>query len=150
MSDTLFDPGPRQFTATPFGISFVVEGAVVPQSKPKNSRVVYVGLGEPRTWREKVSKIAHELMDGQPLFTGPLMLYVKFEIARPDSHYQAGRMTSRARQPSGKPSIYSLASPLLDALTGIVWKDQGQIVDQRFLKWYGSKHITEVKVGISL
>lgn len=150
MTETLFDPGPRHFAATPFGISFVIEGAVVPQSKPKNERVVYVRLGEPRSWKELVSKVAHELMDGKPLFTGPLMLFAKFEIARPESHYKDGTLTSRMKQPLKGVSIYHLSSPLLDALTGVVWKDQAQIVDQRLIKWYGAKHLTEVKIGIAL
>jgi Holliday junction resolvase RusA-like endonuclease len=94
-------------------------------------------------WKERVAMFAREAFDGDPL-TGPLEVEFAFTVARPKGHHGSGRNAmslkrSAPRHPIGRPDTTKLIRAAEDALKGIVWGDDSQIVRQTGTKEYGTR-----------
>ena len=91
-------------------------------------------------WREAVGWAGQGAMrKGQPLpggkrtpackpFSGPLYVVFTFTMPRPR------RPTHQ--HPVGRPDVTKLVRAAEDALTGVCWVDDAQIVSQNATKWY--------------
>lgn len=104
-----------------------------------------------RPWKQEVAAVAYQAMAGGPLLTGPLDLRVVFYVARPRGHYGTGRNADRVRPsappyPAVKPDVTKLVRGLEDACTGVVWRDDAQVVIQRVRKVYGAPERADVEV----
>lgn len=102
-------------------------------------------------WKKTVAQVAGAEMIGRELLAGPLLLEVTFWMPRPKGHYGTGRNAERLkdsapRYPIVKPDTTKLLRALEDALTGIVWRDDAQIVTQIVQKSYGTPARAEVRV----
>lgn len=98
-----------------------------------------------KEWRRTVAAHASNVMGSDEPLTGPLRVDFTFFMPRPDSHYGTGRNvgTLKASAPyyhTVKPDRTKLTRSTEDAMTGIVWRDDAQIVDGRTIKRY-------VKIG---
>ncbi len=97
-----------------------------------------------RDWRSCVADqatIAMRKLGLAPL-TGPLRVRFAFNMPRPKGHYGTGRnakavKASSAQWPATKPDTTKLIRSAEDACTGIIWRDDAQIVDQSAVKVYG-------------
>ena len=83
--------------------------------------------------------------------TAPVVVTIGFYFARPRGHYGTGRNAStvRAAAPARMttmPDVDKLARCALDALTGIVFRDDAQIVDLHAVKRYGEPERAEIMV----
>jgi len=93
-------------------------------------------LGE---WRQQVAYAARQVFSGE-LITGPVELRLTFARPRPQGHLHAGRKNagevkaSAPEFPTTKPDLTKLTRAVEDALTGVVWKDDSQIVEQHIRK----------------
>lgn len=88
-------------------------------------------------WRNTVAATAREAMAGRKKYTGALELSVVFYLPRPKSHYGVkGLLPSAREHPIVKPDTTKLMRSTEDALTGIVWKDDAQVVEQTAIKRY--------------
>jgi Holliday junction resolvase RusA-like endonuclease len=90
-------------------------------------------------WRAVVSLAGSEAFL-VPL-TGPLSVSFSFAMPRPGSHYGTGRNADKLKpsSPAGhtsKPDITKLIRSTEDALKGIAWVDDSQIVSQSAGKMY--------------
>lgn len=124
------------------------EFVIMGQPRPAGSKrhigngVVIDSSGEKgRNWRASIQAVAREQFTGE-LLRGPLVVYMTFFAPRPKSHYGSGRNSGRLKDdapqyPTGRPDVLKLARAVEDALTGIVWADDGQIVDEILAKRYG-------------
>lgn len=85
-----------------------------------------------------------EAEDATPT-TGPVYLRLRFRFRRPASHYTArGQLTARApRYHVQRPDRDKLERAVADALTGIVWRDDSQIIDGRASKSWAVAGIHE-------
>ncbi len=93
-------------------------------------------------WRTAVATEARGVMGDTPELTGPLALTVTFSLPRPQSHYGSGRNAGvlKASAPSHvptKPDVDKLLRAVLDALTGVAWKDDAQVASVHATKTYG-------------
>lgn len=93
-------------------------------------------------WRAKVALAASHLFEDGPL-TGPLKVSFKFVMPRPKSHYGTGRKIDQLKAdapeyPTGKPDRTKLMRSTEDALTGIAWVDDAQIVAGPVYKAYAT------------
>src|SRR4051812_14282281 len=75
-------------------------------------------------------------------FDGPLGLSVRFTLRRPKGHFGTGRnagvvKASACLWPIVKPDATKLVRAIEDALTGVVWTDDAQVVEQLATKCYG-------------
>jgi Holliday junction resolvase RusA-like endonuclease len=94
-------------------------------------------------WKQEVAGTALSACGGEPLLLdGPLILDVKFFLRRPQGHYRTGRNAHLLRDsapgyPTTKPDTTKLVRAAEDALTGIVWRDDCQVVYTIASKHYG-------------
>jgi len=137
MSDqpTIFDhtplPGqpPVQLDAVR-EVSFFVPGTPAPQGSKKAFRNQYTGRIQMTEssknvgpWRERVALAAHNAMGGGPVLAGPIMVCLNFVLPRPKSTPK--RTTPPAVK---KPDLDKLERAVLDALTGVCFADDSQVI----------------------
>jgi len=77
------------------------------------------------------------------LLDGPIGLTLVFTLARPRGHFGTGRNHQSLRAgapvwPAKRPDTTKLIRAVEDALTGIVWRDDAQVVEQYAAKRYGA------------
>lgn len=106
-----------------------------------------------KSWKQEVRSAAVEAADqaGWSLARGPLSLLVIFTITRPASHFGTGKnadqvKASAPRYPASKPDATKLVRAVEDALTGVIWYDDAQIVNQAVYKRYGDRDSCSVSV----
>jgi Holliday junction resolvase RusA-like endonuclease len=124
----------RQVLNRKTGQTFVVDDN--PRSKP---------------WQELVASAAAAALDGARALEGPLLLEVDFYLARPPGHYGTGRNAGNVKDsapafPAVRPDATKLLRGLEDALTGLVWRDDAQVVTQTARKRYGWPERAEVTI----
>jgi hypothetical protein len=86
-----------------------------------------------------------------PLWDGPLGLAVIFTLRRPKGHFGTGRNAGVVRAsacpwPIVKPDATKLLRSIEDALTGVVWTDDAQVVEQLATKRYGEPEGAHVQI----
>jgi Holliday junction resolvase RusA-like endonuclease len=131
-------------------IEFFVHGDPVPQGRPRFRRVKpksgaeFVQTYDParsREWKEHIQKHVKKLSP-TPFEKGvPLALHLIFYLKRPLSHFGTGKnagilKASAPRFPVGVPDLDNLEKAVKDALKGITWHDDGQVVIVRKTKEY--------------
>lgn len=103
-------------------------------------------------WRARVSQIAAQAMEGMELLAGPVTMNVTFVLGRPKAHYRTGRNAHLLRDgqpvaPCSTPDVDKLLRGVLDALTGTVFADDGQVVAVVARKVFGWPERCEVSAG---
>jgi crossover junction endodeoxyribonuclease RusA len=90
-----------------------------------------------KKWQAVVKISAMQFYTGKPL-DGPLVVSFSFYLPRPKSHtYTDGRLKSDApAYPTVKPDVLKLSRAIEDALTGICYNDDSQIVTEVLMKRY--------------
>lgn len=137
-------------------VTFVVHGRAQPvgskRAFPRKGGGVIVAPDNPkaRPWMEAVAAVAAEAAGSEPM-TGAVVLSATFVLARPRGHFGQGRNSERVRPsapsyPGSRPDLSKLVRGLEDALTGSVWRDDGQVVRYAVDKVYGWPERTEVVV----
>ena len=101
-------------------------------------------------WKQDVKKFAVDAYKGVPM-GGPLRVTVTFVRPRPRSHYGTGKKADMVKPsapefPIVKPDTTKLWRSTEDALTGIIWKDDAQVVDQFTKKRYGPRPGAEITI----
>ena len=127
------------------GIEFFVEGVPAPQgSKRHVGRGILIESSKRvKPWRSDVRIAAQEARgDRSPApKPRPIYLTLTFWFPRPKSHYGTGRNASilKLSAPTSmtvKPDIDKLERAILDALTGVLWEDDSQVVHLAATKGY--------------
>ena len=122
-------------------ISFSVAGIPKPQGSKhafhhaKTGRVMMVeSCAALKDWRASVAYHAASQYTGTPV-KAPLSLTVTFFLPRPHNHYGTGRNASTVKKqapvcPTKKSGgdLDKLVRGICDALTGIIWEDDSQVV----------------------
>ena len=119
----------------------VVEGEVVPKGRARITRsgIAYTPK-KTRDYENKLAFFAAEVMKDSPLLEGPLWVCVRVSVSIPESWSKKKRALALAGEikPIGRPDLDNYIK-ILDALNGIVWKDDSQIVEISAFKYYGEK-----------
>jgi Holliday junction resolvase RusA-like endonuclease len=130
-------------------VTFTVLGPPQPQGSKTTGRT---HTGQPylresnrhlQPWRQAIAAAALEAMNGHPALTGPLRLHALFIFTRPANHYGTGRNAERLK-PSAPPYVQTrpdtdkLLRAIGDALAGIVYRDDNQLVIVHAEKHYGT------------
>lgn len=94
----------------------------------------WVSQSNPKTipWREVISHTAREEMrrNGTAQLTGAVAVFASFYLPRPKS------LPAKYHAPVSKPDVDKLARALLDALTGVAWVDDSQVIHLSVSKHY--------------
>lgn len=97
-----------------------------------------------KPWRKKVADAALEAWDGQPMLEGPVRVRARFMFERPASHYGTGRNAGVLKRVINwvtshqKGDIDKHLRSVLDALTGVVFKDDCQVAEVAAWKVYAA------------
>lgn len=102
-----------------------------------------------KDWKRTVAQVAAEHQ--AELLEGPLAVELIFYVPRPKGHYGTGRNAGTVRpsapaHPTTRPDVLKLARGVEDALTGVIWRDDAQIVDERLVKRYGAPARCEIRI----
>lgn len=139
--------------------AFFVPGLPLPEPRPRatsiNGRAHVYKPATARDWKALVRLSAAQVMLGAPL-AGPLRVGLTFRFPRPAGHFGTGRNATRLRStapawPVGNRSdIDNLAKGVLDAMSGVVFLDDRQVVELDARKLYTRSEAPGVAVGVSL
>ena len=130
----------------------VIKFFVVGIPKPAGSKRVFVNKKTMRAivtddsgqagtdWRGDVKAVALRVMDTPPI-AGPVYLDLEFRFPRPQSHISKTKAGKRLKASApyfhtNKPDTTKLIRGVEDSLTGIVWRDDSQVVTQSAHKRY--------------
>ena len=135
-------------------INIVIEGEPVAQGRPRyTTKGGYARAYDPaksRRWKQYVASIALQAMRGNPPMEGALSLSVVVyrSIPKSWSKVKKAKAVSGEIRPITRPDLDNYVKGLKDALSGIVYKDDAQIVDyhEPFGKFYSDKPRVEIEV----
>jgi Holliday junction resolvase RusA-like endonuclease len=90
-----------------------------------------------KNWMASVAQRSREVYQGGWM-TGPLELEIRFYMARPKGHYRKSQTLkdSAPRRHYQKPDTTKLLRAVEDALTGVLWRDDSQIVILHISKYW--------------
>lgn len=142
---------------TDWPISITVTG----KAEPAGSKTAFVIPGTNRAsvvdankkakpWKQNVAAAAVEQYMGEALSCA-VDVEMIFVMARPKAHFGTGRNADLLKdhaplQPTVAPDVLKLARGVEDALTGIVYRDDAQIVNESLQKRYGNHPRVEIRV----
>jgi len=92
-------------------------------------------------WKKVVAQEARRHYSGE-LLTGPIRLRLTFVRVRPKGHFGSGKNAAIVKSsapgwPTARPDLLKLARGVEDSLTGVVWQDDAQIVEEILEKRWG-------------
>lgn len=111
----------------------VPQGSMSPFIHHRTGRVVTPQKKSVLAWRDTVAAVARANYRGDPT-PDPVRVILAFELTRPRSHYGTGRNDGQLKPSApmwcvGRPDLDKLCRAVLDALTGVIWCDDSQVVD---------------------
>jgi len=136
-------------------LSFDTLGLPVPQGSKRVVRGHLIDANAPklRPWRADLKAAAKEAMADEPPNVGPVRVHATFYFPRPRNHYGTGRNLGKVKETAPiwvavRPDLDKLERALLDALTGVVWRDDAQVVALNTAKVY-TDAMPRVRVVVS-
>ena len=129
-------------------VVFIVWADPVAKGRPRFGRGRTYTPKKTRDYEEKVAEIARREMGASPPFADAVRLDVTACFPPPQSWPSWKRMAalSGAVGHTGRPDLDNIAKAVSDALNGIVYQDDGQVIEMRFCKKYAHRPAVEVKV----
>ena len=131
-------------------IKFTVFGEPVAQARPRVTRYGAYDLPKCKAYKDDIAyhakKYAHHAAND--LYERNLRLVVRIyrRIPKAFSRAKAEAAERGDIRPVTKPDTDNYLKGVADALKGIVWKDDSQVVDMYCGKWYSTKPRTEIEV----
>ena len=116
----------------------------------KTGRIIITDANpKAKDWKASVAHAACEVV--AEVLTCPLAVRMDFIFTRPKGHYGSGKncgalKDSAPPHPAGRPDCGKAARGTEDALTGIVWRDDSQIVTEVLTKRYGPQAGCRIRV----
>ena len=139
-------------------IQFYVAGVPKPSGSKRGffiksiNRVVITDANKnSKDWKQDVKEEAIKHAPGVKLLECPLRVSLEFFMTRPKSHYRSGKNAHLLKDdapafPKSKPDVLKLARGVEDAITGIIWLDDSQIVTELLTKRYADKPGVQVNI----
>jgi Holliday junction resolvase RusA-like endonuclease len=134
-----------------FQMNFMVEGTPIGKGRPKFARRGnFVSTYTPtktRNYEDIIKAAATEAMTEPPIET-PISVFVYIAVPVPVSYSKKRTRDclSHVEKPMKKPDIDNVAKCFLDAMNGIVYRDDSQVVSLHVTKEYGTVGMVEVMV----
>ena len=132
-------------------IEFTIPGNPVPQGRPRagraGRRIVMYDPKESREYKRYVSLIARQHAP-KTLLKGPLSVRIKIYRKIPKSTTKKDRalISEGIKRPVTKPDTDNYTKSVLDALNGIIYKDDSQVTDLYASKYYSDNPRVELKI----
>jgi len=125
-------------------IEFTVPGQPQGKGRPRIGRVAeHVRMFTPEKtvkYESVVALFAHQAMQGRPLLAGPVEVAMEMVLTIPASwpRVRRERAENGAIFPTTKPDIDNTVKAIFDAINGVVWGDDVQVVSLTARKTYGA------------
>lgn len=132
-------------------VRFVVPGNPVGKGRPRAAKrgknIVLYTPEKTASYESTVALAASQAMAGRPLITGPAEVLMTMVVSVPKSWSKRKQADALAGQtmPTTKPDMDNVLKAIFDAINGIVWNDDVQVVGLRARKVYGATpgvHVT--------
>lgn len=137
-------------------IYFIVDGKVQPKQRPKVYRNKYTGQVRAMTPKEtvdyenKVKASFYEACDGEKFFlTGAVQMTVNVYVAIAKSTPKKTRekmLTGELKPITRTGDLDNLFKAISDALNGVAYDDDSQIIDATIRKFYGEQAKAEITI----
>jgi Holliday junction resolvase RusA-like endonuclease len=118
----------------------VPQGSVVAHVRGGRASIHYASGSGLAVWRNQVTSAAQDAWGLDNVYGGPMGVALIFRMKRPRNHYRdlqgTVRPAMRDARPDVMPDLDKLVRAVLDALTGVVWRDDGQVCDIMASKVY--------------
>lgn len=105
-----------------------------------------------KPFQESISAAAAAAMEesGQEVMDGPICLCVRVFLQRPKGHYSksksGGLLPSAPARPAKRPDTLKVVRAIEDALNGVVYRDDSQIVAHSLAKYYADQEFVEIEI----
>ena len=132
-------------------LSFVVPGPCIPQGRPRagkrGKKIIMYDPKESKDYKRYVSLIARQHAPKKP-YEGELSVHLKIYRQIPKSTTKKDRALylEGIKRPVVKPDNTNYAKGIEDALNGIIYKDDSQIVDLQVSKFYSDNPRVEINI----
>lgn len=131
-------------------IKIIVPGDPVPQGRPKFTTKPFVRAYDPpksAAFKKRVARYAKKVQPAE-LLSGELEVEVLIfkQTLKSFSKKKVRLAEAGLLRPTTKPDADNYAKGPLDALKGIIWKDDGQVVDLIARKYYSANPRVEITV----
>ena len=139
-----------------FVITFSVEGIPVAKGRPRFKRVGnFVQTYTPNktaTWEETVRQAAKNAMGTTDLLETPVTMALYFRLPMPQSWSKKRKegVLKGLEAPTKKPDWDNLGKAVSDALNGVIFKDDSQIVSAHVRKIYSAVPGVDIYVSEDL
>lgn len=126
------------------GVAFFVPGPPRGKGRPRAAkRGKHITLYTPKetvAYESTVALAAQQAMAGQPLLAGPVEVTMRIvlPIAASWSKRKQAQALDGTVLPIGKPDSDNVIKAVFDAINGVVWNDDTQVVDMHVRKRYGA------------
>lgn len=133
-------------------IQFHVPGAPVGKGRPRIGRVgAHARMFTPAktvSYESTVALAAQQAMQGRGLMQGAVSVHLLIDCPIPASWSQKKQAQAKAGQihPTTKPDIDNVEKAIFDALNGVVWRDDVQVVRVSKAKSYAATPGVRVSV----
>lgn len=132
-------------------VRIIVPGQPEPQGRPRFSRKGrFVQTYDPPKSKQYKERVKYHAKKYAPeiLLQGELEIEVLVYKRNLKSFNKSQTVDAEAKllRPISKPDIDNYAKGILDALKGIIWEDDGQVVDLIARKYYSAKPRAEIIV----
>jgi len=103
-----------------------------------------------KEWKKVVARAARQHFTREP-HDGPVECRFDFIVTRPQYHFGTGKNAEKLKDaaphfPTVKPDTLKLSRGTEDALTGICWIDDSQVVNQTATKRYGTQPGVQITI----
>jgi len=119
----------------------LTQGSMTPIRSKSTGRIFMKHKEGLVDWRRWVGASAQKSMISQnfKVWDGPVRVYVEAMLVRPKKHYRTGKFSDILRADAPPKHIQApdgdkLLRAIMDALTSIVYVDDGQVFDQHLIK----------------
>lgn len=127
-----------------------IEGTARPQGSKRHvgKGVMIESSKHVANWRQWVRLKASQAMAGRPQILGPVQIAILFEFDRPKKHSTTKGVRKNAPQyHTCKPDADKLLRAILDALTGVCFRDDSQVACCLVRKHYGRTAQTVIDIA---
>lgn len=125
------------------GVAFNVPGKPVGKGRPRAARrgkgITLYTPEKTATYESTVALFASQAMAGRPLISGPVDVVMRVVLPIPASWSirKKDHATDGIVMPTTKPDMDNVVKAIFDAINGVVWNDDTQVVDLLVRKRYG-------------
>src|SRR5690625_2830996 len=132
-------------------ISFTIPGKPVAQGRPRAARrgnkIMMYDPKPSKDYKEYVAKIAKEYAPEEPTEAAlGVQMKIYREIPKSTTKKDRKLINEGLKRPVVRPDTDNYTKAILDALNGIIYKDDSQIVDLKASKYYSDDPRVEIKI----